>query len=146
MESSVGEGLGGGAVGARTALGRILGPRLLELLHKLRLEGHELARAVSAESSPLRDIKRLEAVEAAPEAPRHLNDLGVDHRCIGDQEEDQIAPCHAHDTTRSQQGSKGAQLRWGVSNELLLRDGSNSATNTKQVRLDELAAWPSVAC
>ena len=35
--------------------------------------------------------------------------------------------------------SKGAQLVRGVSNELLLRDGSNSATNMEQARLDELA-------
>ena len=87
-------------------------------------------------------LQRLEAVDAVAEAPWHCNDLTLNHGCIIGQEEDQLATCHASDPTRSEHGSehgsKGAQLVRGVSNELLLRDGSNSATNMEQARLDEL--------
>ena len=78
-------------------------------------------------------------MHAVAEGPRQDFELTLDHGCIIGLEEDQLATCHASDPTRSEHGSKGAQLVRGVSNELLLRDGSNSATNMEQARLDELA-------
>ena len=125
-------------LGARTALGRILGPHLLELLELLRVSGHHLGGAVPAPTAPPSLLQVLEAVQGIAEAPRLHFELGVDHVLVRRQEDDQLSTCPAHEATRSEQGRKGAQLVGGVRTELPLRDGSNSATNTEQAVLDEL--------